>query len=251
MTQDETQSKAQPKTQLGVYTRPAEKFYGRRKGHNLSDRQNTLMDELLPRLSVKVDDCQEHSLDAATLFDHAPKEIWLEIGFGKGEHMAWQAEQNPHVGFLGCEPYLNGVAGLLTRIEENDISNIRIYGDDARHVLEKLPDASVSRVFLLHPDPWPKRRHAKRRFVNDGNLDEIARVLKPGGELRVGTDDPTYREWTAIIMSERSDFEWLAETSTDWKTRPADWPETRYNAKANRQGRPAVYFRFKRLLKIL
>ena len=243
--------KTQPKTQLGVYTRPAEKFYGRRKGHNLSDRQSALMDELLPRLCVKVDDCQDRSLDATALFDPTPTEIWLEIGFGKGEHMAWQAEQNTHVGFLGCEPYLNGVAGLLARIEENDIGNIRIYGDDARHVLEKLPDASVSKVFLLHPDPWPKRRHAKRRFINNGNLDEIARVLKPGGEFRVGTDDPTYREWTAMIMSERPDFEWLAEKSKDWHNRPEDWPETRYNAKANKQGRPAVYFRFKRLVKII
>ncbi len=250
MMQDKT-PKNQPKTQPGVYTIPVEKFYGRRKGHNLSDRQNSLMDDLLPRLSICVDDCQERSLNVASLFDHAVKEIWLEIGFGKGEHMAWQAEENPHVGFIGCEPYLNGVAGLLTRIEENAIGNIRIYGDDARHVLEKLPDASVSKLFLLHPDPWPKRRHAKRRFVNHTNLDEIARVLKPGGEFRIGTDDPTYREWTAIIMSERSDFEWLAETSKDWNTRPTDWPETRYNAKANRQGRPAVYFRFKRLLRIL
>lgn len=251
MMQDKKQPKSEPKTELGVYTRPAEKFYGRRKGHSLSDRQSALMDDVLPRLCVKLESCQDHALDAAALFEHAPKEIWLEIGFGKGEHMAWQAEQNPDVGFFGCEPYLNGVVGLLARIEENNTHNIRIYDDDARHLLEKLPDASVSKLFLLHPDPWPKRRHAKRRFINNGNLDEIARVLKPGGEFRVGTDDPTYREWTAIIMSERADFEWLAEKSEDWNQRPADWPETRYNAKANRQGRPAVYFRFQRVTKIL
>ena len=146
-----TQDKEQPKTELGVYTRPAEKFYGRRKGHNLSGRQHALVDDLLPRLSVSVDSYQDRSLDAATLFDHEVKETWLEIGFGKGEHMAWQAEQHPHVGFIGCEPYLNGVVGLLARIEENDIGNIRIYGDDARHLLVKLPDASVDRLFLLHP----------------------------------------------------------------------------------------------------
>ena len=249
--QDKTNDKSEPKTELGVYTRPAEKFYGRRKGHNLSDRQQSLVDELLPRISVKVDTVEEKALDAAALFETDPKEIWVEIGFGKGEHMAWQAEQHPHVGFIGCEPYLNGVVGLLTRIEENEIGNIRIYGDDARHVLEKLPDGSVDRLFLLHPDPWPKRRHAKRRFVNHGNLDEIARVLKDGGEFRVGTDDATYREWTAIIMSERNDFEWQAEKPSDWKDRPEDWPETRYNAKANREGRSAVYFRFKRLAKNL
>ncbi len=207
------------------------------------------MDTLLPRLSIAVDDIQNQSLDASSLFDHACSEVWLEIGFGKGEHMAWQAAQHPGVGFLGCEPYLNGVVGLLARIEDDDIGNIRIYGDDARHLLEKLPDASVSRLFLLHPDPWPKRRHAKRRFVNHGNLDEIARVLKEGGEFRVGTDDPTYREWTAMIMSSRGDFQWLAESARDWKNRPSDWPETRYNAKANREGRPAVYFRFKRMAK--
>lgn len=244
MKNDKSLQNSKQKTELGVYTRPAEKFYGRRKGHNLSQRQQDLVDELLPRLSINVDAYDDHAMHAADLFDHDPKEMWLEIGFGKGEHMAWQAHKNPDVGLLGCEPFLNGVVGLLTRIEEDDIHNIRIYSDDARHVFEKLPDASVSKVFLLHPDPWPKRRHAKRRFINNDNLDEIARVLKPGGEFRVGTDDPTYREWTAIIMSEREDFTWLAECSDDWNIRPDDWIETRYNAKAVREGRPAVYFRF-------
>lgn len=227
---------------------PELRFFGRRKGPSLSDRKQGLVDDLLPKISVPAeptlsDDAPK--LDLQTLFPTGPRACWLEIGFGKGEHLAWQAQQNPDVGLIGCEPYLNGVAGLLTHIEEEGIDNIRVYGDDARHVLKQLPDASLERVFLIHPDPWPKRRHARRRFVNPPNLDEIARVLKPGGEFRVGTDHPIYREWTALQMVQRDDFEWLANSPADWTNRPADWPETRYEAKAL-EGK-ATYFIYRRL----
>ncbi len=227
---------------------PEQRFFGRRKGPALSDRKQGLIDELLPGISVPVDLEQEAApgqLKPADIFSGDARAFWLEIGFGKGEHLAWQAENHSHVGLIGCEPYLNGVAGLLTHIEEEGIDNIRVYGDDARHVLSRLPDASIDRVFLLHPDPWPKRRHARRRFVNPSNLDQIARVLVDNGEFRVGTDHPVYREWTAIQMSLRSDFEWLASTPEDWLVRPQDWPETRYEAKAL-EGR-ATYFRYCRL----
>ncbi|TNE67124.1 MAG: tRNA (guanosine(46)-N7)-methyltransferase TrmB [Alphaproteobacteria bacterium] len=227
-----------------LHTDPSRRFFGRRKGKSLSGRKQGLMDDLLPRISVQIPD-GDQMIDPASLFTSPKRALWLEIGFGKGEHLAWQAEAHPDVGLVGCEPYLNGVAGLLTHIEEREIDNIRIYGDDARHVLWKLPDASVERVFLLHPDPWPKARHARRRFVNPSNLDDIARVMVDGGEFRVGTDHPIYREWTALQMSARTDFEWLAEGPEDWLTRPDDWPETRYEAKAL-EGR-ATYFRFRRL----
>ncbi|GHF16311.1 tRNA (guanine-N(7)-)-methyltransferase [Kordiimonas sediminis] len=227
------------------FKKPEQRFFGRRKSHALSDRKQSLMDDLLPSISVNLPE-GDAAFDPVSLFP-AAKKIWLEIGFGKGEHMAWQAERNPDVGFIGCEPYINGTVGLLSKIDEEGIDNIRVYADDARHVIWKLPDASVDRVFLLHPDPWRKRRHARRRFVNKHNLDDLARIIRPGGELRVGTDHAGYREWTAIQMSHRDDFVWQAERPSDWRIRPDDWCETRYEAKSLREGRPAVYFRYKRV----
>lgn len=227
------------------HTVPERRFFGRRKGPAFSQRQQGLMDTLLPRISVTIPEDKAAQLSQTDIFGQERKEVWLEIGFGKGEHLAWQAQENPDVGLIGCEPYLNGVVGLLAHINENQIDNIRVYGDDARHVIWALPDASVDRIFLIHPDPWPKKRHARRRFVNPPNLDDMARILKDGGEFRVGTDHPIYREWTAIQMSARSDFEWLAESPEDWLIRPDDWPETRYEVKAL-EGR-ATYFRFRRV----
>ncbi len=226
---------------------PELRFFGRRKGPSLSDRKQSLIDDLLPTISVPVDGADSgegRAIDLDGLFKGKAQRYWLEIGFGKGEHLAWQAQKNPDIGLIGCEPYLNGVAGLLSFIDDEAINNIRIYGDDARHVLKALPDASLERVFLIHPDPWPKRRHARRRFINPPNLDQIARVLTDGGEFRVGTDHPIYREWTALQMSLRDDFVWLAEGPADWQARPDDWPETRYEAKAL-EGK-ATYFRYRR-----
>lgn len=237
---------------LSNYQPPELRFFGRRKGPSLSDRKQSLIDDLLPTISVPVEANTENQatpLDLTILFKGKARKYWLEIGFGKGEHLAWQAHQNPDVGLIGCEPYLNGVAGLLSYIDDEAIENIRIYGDDARHVLKALPDASLERVFLIHPDPWPKRRHARRRFMNPPNLDQISRVLVDGGEFRVGTDHPIYREWTALQMSLRDDFLWLADGPGDWQTRPDDWPETRYEAKAL-EGK-ATYFRYRRVARSL
>ena len=161
--------------------------------------------------------------------------------------MCWQTEQNPTIGMIGCEPYLNGVAGLLAHIDDTGSTAIRIYDDDARHVLKRLPDASIDKFFLLHPDPWPKRRHAKRRFLSPENLDEIARVLKDGGEFRVAHDLPVYQEWIALQMSQREDFIWSAKGRGDWLNRADDWPETRYEAKSKREGRVPHYFRYNRV----
>ena len=216
------------------------RLYGRRSGHKLRGGQSALVEELLPRLAAP-----DGRLDAATLFgDDRP--LHFEIGFGSGEHLADQAEARPGAGFIGCEPFLNGVVGALQHIENRGIANIRLHMGDALDVLERLPDASLERVYLLHPDPWPKARHAKRRFVNAGPLDLIAAKLKPGGEFRLGTDDPTYCRWAMMVMNVRRDFAWTARTAADFLTRPADWPETRYERKAISKGHEVWYFRYER-----
>ncbi len=218
------------------------RLYGRRQGHKLRTGQAALVEELLPRVAVP----ETGPLDAATLFgDDRP--LHLEIGFGAGEHLAGQAAAHPRSGFIGCEPFLNGVVGALNHIRDERLDNVRLHMGDALEVVERLPDASLERVYLLHPDPWPKARHAKRRMMNHGPLDAIAARLKPGGEFRLGTDDTTYCRWSMMVMNQRRDFAWQAQTSADFRTRPADWPETRYERKARRQGHEVWYFRYVRL----
>ncbi|OYY67858.1 tRNA (guanosine(46)-N(7))-methyltransferase TrmB [Sphingomonas sp. 28-63-12] len=215
------------------------RLYGRRQGHKLRQGQATLVEELLPDISVPDDGL----LDAVRLFgDERP--LQLEIGFGAGEHLAGQAAAHPGTGFIGCEPFLNGVVGALGHIRDGDLANVRLYMGDALTVLERLPDHSLERVYLLHPDPWRKARHAKRRMVNNGPLDLIHAKLKPGGEFRLGTDDPTYCRWSMMILNGRADFAWQATSAADFLTRPDDWPETRYERKARRQGREVWYFRY-------
>jgi len=187
-------------------------------------------------------------LDAVRLFGET-RPLELEIGFGAGEHLAGQATMRPDHGFIGCEPFLNGVVGALGHIREGGLTNVRVHMGDALDVIERLPDASLERIYLLHPDPWPKARHAKRRMVNHGPLDLIAAKLKPGGEFRLGTDDPTYCRWSMMVMHQRRDFDWQAKTAADFLTRPADWPETRYERKARRQGHEVWYFRYLRALR--
>ncbi len=217
------------------------RLYGRRSGHRLRLGQAALRERALPPIAVPA----AGPLDALRLFG-AARPLWLEIGFGRGEHMAAQARANPQVGIIGCEPFVDGVVGALIEIDEDAIANIRIHNGDALDVLDRLPDASLDRLFLLHPDPWPKTRHAKRRFVNPGPLAMVARVLKPGGELRIGTDHPVYCRWTLMQMARAADFEWLAGRPADWQQRPEDWPPTRYEAKARGAGHDVWYFRFRR-----
>jgi tRNA (guanine-N7-)-methyltransferase len=218
------------------------RLYGRRQGHKLRQGQAALVEELLPRVAVP----EGGPLDAATLFG-SDRPLQLEIGFGAGEHLAGQAAAHPDTGFIGCEPFLNGVVGALGHIRDGGLDNVRLHMGDALEVVERLPDASLERVYLLHPDPWPKARHAKRRMVNDGPLDAIAAKLKPGGEFRLGTDDPTYCRWAMMVMNRRRDFVWQASGPADFLTRPADWPETRYERKARRQGHEVWYFRYVRV----
>jgi tRNA (guanine-N7-)-methyltransferase len=221
------------------------RLYGRRSGHKLRQGQATLVETLLPAISVP----EEGPIDSARLFGDAEghgRPLHFEIGFGSGEHLAYRADMLPDHGFIGCEPFLNGVVGALGHIRDKHLANVRLHMGDALTVLERLPDESLRFVYLLHPDPWPKARHAKRRMMNHGPLDLIAAKLQPGGEFRLGTDDPTYCRWSMMIMSQRRDFEWLAESAKDFLTRPGGWPETRYEAKARRKGHEVWYFRYSR-----
>jgi len=216
-------------------------LYGRRQGHTLRDGQVELVEKLLPQISVPT----EGPVSSPVLFgDNRP--LHFEIGFGAGEHMAARADMLPDHGFIGCEPYLNGMVGALQHIREGVLPNIRLYMGNALDVLERIPDESLSFVYLLHPDPWPKARHAKRRFMNHGPVDLIAAKLKPGGEFRFGTDHPVYLEWAMMIMNQRNEFNWLTESPKSWMIRPGGWPETRYEAKARRQGHEVWYFRYQR-----
>ena len=216
------------------------RLYGRAKGHSLRPSQAALLTDLLPSIAVP-----EGLLNAPLLFgDNRPMEF--EIGFGAGEHLAGQAALRPDSGFIGAEPFLNGVVGALLHVRDQNLSNIRLHMGDALDVLGRLPDASLERVYLLHPDPWRKARHAKRRMMNPGPLDRIAAKLKPGGEFRFGTDHPIYVRWAMMQMNRRHDFEWQAATSADFLTRPEDWPETRYERKARRLGHEVWYFQYVR-----
>ncbi|RYE04544.1 MAG: tRNA (guanosine(46)-N7)-methyltransferase TrmB [Sphingomonadales bacterium] len=218
------------------------RLYGRSTGRRLRIGQAALVEELLPEVSVP----EEGPIDAQSLFGvDCPMEF--EIGFGAGEHLAGQAAMRPGHGFIGCEPFLNGVVGALMHIRDHDLDNVRLHMGDALEVLERLPDESLTRLYLLHPDPWRKARHAKRRMVNHGPLDMIHAKLKPGAEFRLGTDDPTYCHWSMMVMNQRRDFEWQAKTAADFLQRPEDWPETRYERKARKAGREVWYFRYTRI----
>ena len=218
------------------------RLYGRRTGHALRVGQAALMERLMPDVAVRT----ATPLNAAALFGN-DRPLELEIGFGSGEHLAAQAAARPKHGFIGCEPFLNGVVGALGHVDRLGLKNVRLHMGDALEVLERLPNASLDRVYLLHPDPWPKARHAKRRFMNTGPIDVIAAKLKPGGKFRFGTDHPVYCRWAMMVMGQRTDFKWLAKTPGDFLVRPDDWPETRYEKKARKLGHEVWYFQYKRL----
>ena len=207
-------------------------LHGRRRGKKLRAGQQSLLETLLPRLALALP-VAPAKIDLAEAFGGSlpPDGVWLEVGFGAGEHLVWQAEQNPGVGLIGCEPYLNGVAKCLAHIERVGLTNVRLFTDDARLLMAALPARSLSRAFVLFPDPWPKTRHHKRRFVQRDNLDRLAELMLPGAELRLATDDPSYLPWMVEHACQHPAFEWLAERPADWRARPSDWPPTRYEAK--------------------
>ena len=250
-------------------------LYGRRKGPKLSAHQTQLLETLLPKLRLAL----QPGADPRNYFSSGTiSDVWLEVGFGAGEHLLWQAEHHPTVGIIGAEPYISGIAKLLSKLTLSHFGgegqgegvstqfgsvkhasapphpsplplrgsgrNIRIHDGDARDILEALPDGCLGRVFILFPDPWPKSRHHKRRFIQMSTLDVLARVMKPGAELRFASDDADYAAWTLERAIAHPAFEWTATRAQDWKSRPPDWPETRYETKAL-HGLP-VYFVFRR-----
>jgi tRNA (guanine-N7-)-methyltransferase len=219
--------------------------YGRRKAKPLSARKERLIGELLPRLRLDLGTRPPSLL--TTLFAAHVDDAWLEIGFGSGEHLLWQAETHKDVGFIGCEPFVNGMGSLLGAIEDRGIDTIRVHDGDAREVLAWLPDRSIGRVFLLFPDPWPKKRQLKRRLLSADTLGELARVLRPGGEFRFASDNGDYAAQALRLARQSGVFTWTAESAADWRERPADWPETRYERKARSDGRTSVYLSFRRL----
>jgi tRNA (guanine-N7-)-methyltransferase len=218
--------------------------YGRRQGHRLSPSQIGRLARLLPGL--RVPEAAPGTLDPRGLFGPAATEVWLEIGFGAGEHLAWQAARHPEIGLIGAEPFVNGVAKLLAAIESQGLANVRIHDDDACELLDRLAPATLARVFILFPDPWPKTRHHKRRIIQHRTVTALARVLRPGGEMGLASDIAAMTGWMMEHILRDARFEWLAETAADWRARPADWPPTRYETKAIEAGRVPVYLRFRR-----
>ena len=218
------------------------RLYGRSSGHKLRKGQAELVETLLPAIAVP----EDGEVSAERLFGDT-RPLHLEIGFGSGEHLAYRAALLPDHGFIGCEPFLNGVAAALGHIRDRCLANVRLWRGDALGVLDRVPDEALSFLYLLHPDPWPKARHAKRRMVNDGPVDLFAAKLKPGGELRIATDDPTYLTWALMVMARHDgQFEWLAATPGDFLEPPGGWIETRYGAKSRREGRRPYYLRYRR-----
>jgi tRNA (guanine-N7-)-methyltransferase len=222
------------------------RLYGRRQGRPLRVGRQHLLDELLPRLTIPLEGVARGSLDPASLFPSS-REVWLEIGFGGGEHLAEQARTNPALGIIGVEPFINGAASLLKIIDAEKMANVRLLMDDARPLIEALAPASIGRAFVLFPDPWPKRRHWKRRIVCRPVLDQLARVLKVGAELRLATDDPDYGEWMLLAVLSHPAFAWTARGPSDWRLRPADQPQTRYESKALAAGRTPLFLAARRL----
>ncbi|MXO91184.1 tRNA (guanine(46)-N(7))-methyltransferase TrmB [Pontixanthobacter aquaemixtae] len=219
------------------------RLYGRSQGKPLRAGQQELVDNFLPKIAVPA----EGDVTSEALFGDS-RPMHFEIGFGSGEHMADRADMLPDHGFIGAEPFLNGVAAALGHANERRLPNIRLHHGDALEVLARIPDGSLSFVYLLHPDPWPKARHAKRRMMNDGPVRMIADKLKPGGEFRFGTDHDIYLRHALMVMRRfTDDFEWLAESPADWQNRPGGWSETRYERKAREVfGHEVWYFRYRR-----
>ena len=225
-------------------SRSTEAFFGRRKGKPLRALQASHLETVLPALKLDLE--TPAPADLRTLYRHPVDRVRLEIGFGGGEHLIHRAVEAPTTGFIGVEPFVNSMAKLVGHIEERGAENIRLHDDDATQVLDWLPDGSVDQIDLLYPDPWPKRKHWKRRFVSKPNLDRFARVLKPGGLFCFASDIDSYVNWTLSFCRDHAAFEWTAENASDWLIPYPGWPSTRYEAKARREGRKSAYLTFRR-----
>jgi tRNA (guanine-N7-)-methyltransferase len=230
---------------MGPASRNDRAFFGRRKGHKLRPRQAGLLETLLPRLAIDLTHPAPPEL--AALFAEPVTAVCLEIGFGGGEAMLAQAKAARHVGFIGVEPFVNGMAKALAGIQAEGLKNIRLHFDDAIGLIAWLPDASLNRIDLIHPDPWPKRRHWKRRFVQDETVSQLARILRAGGEFRFVTDIADYAAWTLRRLLHSPDFDWVAQSADDWRNPWPDFTATRYHAKAAREQRPSCFLLFRRI----
>jgi len=219
-------------------------FFGRRKGHKLRPRQAGLFETLLPRLAIDI--ARPAPAELSALFAEPVRSVQLEIGFGGGEAMLTQAKAHPQIGFLGVEPFVNGMAKALAAIQAESLRNVRLHFDDAVSLIAWLPDASLVRIDLIHPDPWPKRRHWKRRFVQNEMIEQLARILRPGGELRFVTDVADYAAWTLQHLIRSSHFDWTAQCADDWRNPWPGFTATRYQAKAARERRSSCFFVFRR-----
>ena len=231
---DETTEPVRMMTGKDDKFRPDNKFYGRIKGVRLSARQAGLVEDLLPKVRV----------DLSQPLSFAQNDVWLEIGFGGGEHLAWQATHNLQTGIIGAEPFINGIAKLLVAIAENGLNNVRIHDTDARTLVPAIPDGSLSRIYLLYPDPWHKQRHRKRRFVNDETIGQFHRMLKPGGLFRFASDIEDYVNWTVSFIDRHGGFDYAGNCPADWRQPFEDWQQTRYEKKALREGRQPSYLSF-------
>jgi tRNA (guanine-N7-)-methyltransferase len=220
-------------------------FFGRRKGHKLRPRQAQLIETLLPILAIDLSRRAPH--DLRTLFPVPVVELVMEIGFGGGESMIAQSRDQPRTGFIGVEPFANGMAKVLAAIESSGLRNIRLHFDDAIDLIAWLPDASLARIDLIHPDPWPKRRHWKRRFVQDEMVARLARILRPGGEFRFVTDIADYAAWTLLRLLRSGRFAWTAQCADDWRQPWPDFARTRYHAKAAREKRTSCFLVFRKI----
>ncbi len=218
-------------------------FYGRRKGRPLRNTSKRLLEELLPAYVVP-----DNASDPAKLFTHNPRKLYLEIGFGGGEHLAMVAKNHPENAYIGAEPFLNGVSSFLKYCQNEALKNVRIWPDDIRLQLSSWPNECLDGIFIMFPDPWPKIRHSSRRIINKDNLAAFARLIKVGGSLRMASDHASAKNWILSGMLENPYFDWTAESPDDWNVQPLDCPETRYMRKALKEGRRPAWFDFKRVL---
>jgi len=221
------------------------RVYGRRLAAPLSPARQARLDHWRQQIEIILPKTGAVCpIPPVKYFNGSIRDYWLEIGFGKGEHLAAQAQTSPDIGMIGCEPFLNGISGLVDLVDSQDLANVRIFNDDARLLMDSLPDQSIGRAFILFPDPWPKARHHKRRVVSAGNIAVLSRILKDGAELRIGTDHREYCRWIMAHMLRSMDFTWLSDDPAQWRSRPHDWPPSRYEIKAVEQGRKSSYLRF-------
>ncbi|WP_068084751.1 tRNA (guanine(46)-N(7))-methyltransferase TrmB [Polycladidibacter stylochi] len=220
-------------------------FFGRRVGKPLSTRQTQLLEEFYP--TITPDMSKPCPQDIKSLFRADVSQVCLEIGFGGSEHFIHRAKENPHIGFIGVEPFQSGLVKGISNVYDNQLQNALIYDDDAVNLLDWLPEASLDMVYQLYPDPWPKKKHWKRRFVNQKNLTRIARALKPNQQYRFASDIDTYVDWTLSHCRQHPLFEWTAQCADDWRKPWANWPGTRYERKAHKEGRIGRYLTFRRI----